>query len=226
MIGGQRKLAAPRFLFAMIEEFIGRLAQVRPGKDVFNQYDDTLEANVVRRRNLHLYLQQMRARNPAMLLVGEAPGYRGGRLTGVPFTSPHFLTRGIEALGLLGEAQGYQPVPEWPDIRREATATIVWQTMIELNIVPLMWNAFPFHPFRATRPRSNRSPRAKELRFGGQFLLFLLAMYSITTVTAVGQRAAHALNLLGIDHVVLRHPSHGGKARFVQGVKRLAATMR
>ena len=44
-----------------------------------------------RRENLKLYLEKMKKLNPSFLLLGEAPGYKGCRLTGIPFSSEKIL---------------------------------------------------------------------------------------------------------------------------------------
>ena len=49
--------------------------------------------NQLRRHNLTRYLSAMEQSRPTLLLVGEAPGYRGCRLTGIPFTSSHTLVQ-------------------------------------------------------------------------------------------------------------------------------------
>ena len=62
-----------------------------------NQYsrlEGDLRANAVRRRNLRLYLSELEAIGPRMLLIGEAPSYRGGRLTGIPFVSESLTLSG------------------------------------------------------------------------------------------------------------------------------------
>src|SRR5690554_6491486 len=82
---------------AAIDTFIMQLATAAPLPHVTNHYARvggdgvTSEANKARHANLRLYLRQMMTRRPSFLLVGEAPGYRGCRVTGVPFTNKHLL---------------------------------------------------------------------------------------------------------------------------------------
>src|SRR4029453_18222301 len=92
-----------------MEELIERLRRARIGA-TFNFYRDG-EGAAVPRERLLTYLQ---ARQEApLLLVGEAPGYHGARLSGIPFTSERQLT-------------GSGPA--------EATATIVHWVLAELEI--------------------------------------------------------------------------------------------
>jgi len=89
---------------------------------------------------------------PEVMLVGEAPGYHGCRFTGVPFTSEYILINGIGKDSIFGKDKGYMKTRESAITKREQTATIVWETMINHDFLPLMWNAFPFHPYKQGNP--------------------------------------------------------------------------
>ncbi|HEY9893691.1 MAG TPA: hypothetical protein V6D37_18225 [Candidatus Sericytochromatia bacterium] len=67
-----------------IKNFFAALASVQSSGNFCNQYSDQVNVNSIRRDNLYLYFQQMVKRHPQILLVGEAAGYQGCRLTGVP----------------------------------------------------------------------------------------------------------------------------------------------
>jgi uracil-DNA glycosylase family 4 len=155
----------------------------------FNQYAHGARAPVLRER-VARYLDE-RADAP-ILLVGEAPGYRGARVSGIPFTSERQLT-------------GAGPA--------EATATIVHRVLGELGLEDdvLLWNVVPTHP---GTPSSNRAPTRVEIEAGRSFLRELARG---RRVIAVG-RVAHGA--LGGDYV--RHPSRGGAELFRSGVGRLA----
>ena len=104
---------------------------------------------------------------------------------------------------------------------KEATATIVWSAILALEPLPLLWNAFPFHPHRPNLPCTNRRPTVPELEQGGYYLLRLLDLFPGMTVAAVGNSAEFSLKRLGIACVKLRHPSYGGKQAFVAGLNAL-----
>ena len=78
-----------------INALIDDLSQARLPADAFNQYAPRDENNAIRRANLRLYLRAMAMRQPTAIMVMEAPGYRGCRLTGVPVTSRKVLARGL-----------------------------------------------------------------------------------------------------------------------------------
>ncbi|HEY6151325.1 MAG TPA: uracil-DNA glycosylase [Gaiellaceae bacterium] len=170
-----------------MEELISRLADATIG-DTFNFYRDGHAAET-RRNRLLTYLRERET--APLLLVGEAAGYRGARVSGIPFTSERQLT-------------GSGPA--------EASATIVHRVLAELGLEEsvLLWNVVPTHPGTAT---SNRRPRAEEVAAG---LPFARELARERRVIAVGRLAEAVLE--GAPYV--RHPSHGGAAEFRAGLLR------
>jgi uracil-DNA glycosylase len=163
---------------------VEELAEAQIG-ETFNQY----AGSALRRARLADYLERREAAR--YLLVGEAAGYRGARVSGVPFTSER-------------QVSGAGPA--------EATATIVHRTLDELDLDDdvLLWNVVPTHPHRAGVPASNRRPTRAEVR---EAMSFLLELAAGRRTIAVG-RLAHSV--LGGCYV--RHPSHGGSAGFRAGL--------
>jgi uracil-DNA glycosylase len=164
--------------------FVRRLARARIGS-TFNFYRDGERAPLLRSR-LEAYLE---ARAGAgTLLVGEAPGYRGARVSGLAFTSERQLA-------------GSGPA--------EATATIVHTVLEALGVREevLLWNVVPTHPGTAT---ANRRPSRAEVAAGLEFVSLLAAGRRVVPVGRV------ALAALGGPY--LRHPSHGGAAEFRAGL--------
>jgi uracil-DNA glycosylase len=189
-----------------------------------NQYsriEGDLRGNAIRRRNLRLYLNELHDIGPQMLLIGEAPSYRGGRLTGIPFVSETVMLGGVGDI-ILGADRGYRKATSGTKLSTEASATMVWGTIRNIHPLPILWNAFPFHPFHPGEPDSNRIPTAGELAVGGRFIEALLQLLPVDMVVAVGNQASASLNRLGIDHDRVRHPSMGGKNAFVEGIERLS----
>ncbi len=88
-----------------IMDFVDRLASVQTGPGCTNFFDHSVPTNALRRQNLALYLQEMRERSPKVLLLGEAPGFRGMRITGVPFTNRTILEGPPTPLACSGRAR-------------------------------------------------------------------------------------------------------------------------
>lgn len=206
-----------------IDAFIAALAAAPVAEDAYNQYAHDDPHNAVRRENLRRYLQDMAARSPQVLLVGEAPGYQGCRRSGVPFTSDFILLKPPDGVPLFGEANGYRMAAEYDKPRKEPSATIVWQGIAEIGLLPLIFSAYPFHPHKKDKPLSNRAPRAAELEAGRAFLREIMALFQPETVIAVGNNAAKSLAVMDVEAVKVRHPSHGGKADFLAGFEAVAA---
>jgi uracil-DNA glycosylase len=164
--------------------FIERLAAARIGA-TYNFYRDGARAPVLRER-LARYLDDRAGAR--WLVVAEAPGYRGARVSGLPLTSERQLT-------------GSGPA--------EATATIVHRVLAELGVEEdvLLWNAVPTHP---GGERSNRPPTRAEVAAGLPFARELARGRRVVAVGRVAQAA------LGAPYV--RHPARGGAAAFRVGL--------
>jgi uracil-DNA glycosylase len=201
------------------DRFIAALARTKVSDRACNQYssiDGDLRGNAIRRRNLRRYLEEIEAIGSDTLLVGEAPSYRGGRLTGIPFVSERVMLDGIPG-------RGYRKATPGDTLSAEASATMVWATIREIDPLPMLWNAFPFHPFVRGNPRTNRMPDAAEIVIGQQFLRALIRMFAFSHVIAIGNHAEKSLARMNISHEKVRHPSQGGKRKFVAGMARLVS---
>jgi uracil-DNA glycosylase len=204
--------------------FINALATTVVSERACNQFsriEGDLRGNAIRRRNLRLYLEEIDALCPRTLLIGEAVSYRGGRLTGIAFVSEAVMLGGIDSL-ILGADRGYRKATAGPKLSTEASATMVWETIRDIEPLPMLWNAFPFHPFRPGNPQSNRAPTPAELAIGGRFIEWLLRLFPIEQVVAIGNHASASLTRLAIAHEKVRHPSQGGKQKFVAGMARVS----
>jgi uracil-DNA glycosylase len=135
-------------------------------------------------------------RNARIVLVGEAAGYRGARVSGIPFTSERQLT-------------GTGPA--------EATATIVHRVLVDLGLDDevLLWNIVPTHPHEPGRPHTNRRPTRGEVESSARFLEGVVRGRRVIAVGRVAE------SVFGGPSV--RHPSHGGAEEFRAG---LAALLR
>ena len=204
-----------------INSFIHQLSSEILPENCHNPYLSSTCNGRIRKENLRLYLQHMLELQPQMMLIGEAPGYRGCRLSGIPFVSPALLDEEEVTPGLFGKLRGFRTADEWPELRREASATIVWTYLRGVSRLPLLWNAFPFHPHHPNRPQSNRPPTRAELVWGRPFLHQLHNLFGRPQLIAVGKKAAHSLTIMDLPHHTVRHPSHGGKRAFIASLRAL-----
>jgi hypothetical protein len=210
-----------------IDRFVASLAGTEVSDRACNQFSrdaGDLQGNAVRRRNLRLYLGQMAEIAPSILLIGEAVSYRGGRLTGIAFVSESLMLSGVETRGgrLLGADRGYRKATPGPRLSTEASATMVWGTIREIEPLPLLWNAFPFHPFHPDDADSNRAPSAAELLIGERFIEGLMRLFAFEKIVAIGNHASLSLQRMDVEHTKVRHPSQGGKNLFVEGMARVS----
>lgn len=187
--------------------------------NVFNPWgqcceNDASQYSVVRRWSLLQTHFECEAR---YLLIGEAPGYRGCRYSGIPFTSEAQLMRGeIPGVGAMSR------LTKGPTPRGEASATVVWRTLKNLGIddQTVLWNAFPFHPHVEGVPLSNRAPTNKELIDAQDILAMVVDHFLPAKIIAVGSKASGTLSRLGYTHHLgVRHPSMGGARDFALGMR-------
>lgn len=201
-----------------IEKFINNISMYNTGELALNPYSKQNEYCEIAKHNLSIYLNQFKMNNNGCLMVGEAPGYNGCRLSGVPFTSEYTLMN--ENNSIVNQSLKYK-VTNPQKFQREASATIVWNVFNELCFYPLMWNAYPFHPHKSGNPKSNRKPVKDEILVGKKFIITLIELFSIHTVIAVGKVAGKSLNEMGIECEIIRHPANGGKNDFRAGLQKL-----
>ncbi|MGN6184113.1 MAG: uracil-DNA glycosylase [Thermoanaerobaculia bacterium] len=209
------------------DSLINELSTIELSDRATNQWsriEGDLRENAIRRRNLRLYLDELDAIGAKTLLIGEAVSYRGGRLTGIAFVSESVMLGGIQTRNghVLGADHGYRKATSGPRLSTEASATMVWSTIRDITPLPLLWNAFPFHPFHPGNPQSNRAPSSSELQIGQRFIERLMRLFAFEHVVAIGNHASASLQKMSIEHTKVRHPSQGGKNLFVAGMAALS----
>lgn len=187
--------------------------------NVFNPWSDRDPGTDMRDDAPRHRLQRLRQHldcRPRWILVGEASGYQGCHVSGIPFTSERLILEGrIPRVPATGRLSGR--TRPWS----EHSATTVWGTLHDLGVADrtILWNAFPWHPHQMGDRQSNRTPTPAERRAGLPVLESLLDAFPAATVFAVGRHAETSLRELGREAHYVRHPSMAGAATFRQTLR-------
>jgi uracil-DNA glycosylase len=199
----------------LITPLLSKLQAVPSSNVVFNPYHAAGP-----RQNLHAYLLALIAHPySGHLFVGEAPGHRGGAITGIPFTSERVLRSGNHTL-----LKSLLPSLTIGGNVTERSATIVWKQFAHRRSLPAFWNAFPFHPHPVGIANENRKPTKAEIESGASFLDAVVQILEPHTIVAVGAVAESVTTTAfpGIRHRTFPHPSYRGTAEFISGCALLA----
>ncbi len=186
---------------------------------LFNQYRDSdpvfdrSSGASIRRQNLKKYLESYSA-FPKVFLIGEAPGFHGCRFSGVPFTSEQQLVS-PNSLPFSGRQSSVGVAP-----RHERTADVFWQVMRPHFPEFLVWNIVPFHPHKSNDHMSNRNPSASEAKRFEGIIKTMASIIQPRIIIAIGKTAEHSLARWQLKYETIRHPSHGGSAKFALAIPR------
>ena len=141
--------------------------------------------------------------------MGEAIGYRGGRFSGIAFTSERLLARWGPPY-----APSSTRVAGWA----EPSSTIIHGALVDhgAELDAVLWNVVPAHPHRAGTPLSNRAPTVAEVAQGAPVLDAVIALLQPRTVVAVGRIAERLLGERA--GAAVRHPAQGGATACREGL--------
>ena len=201
-----------------IRLFIDKLSKEISTPELTNVYSPEISQSEVCRENLYNYLQRIRNNNSKVMLIGEAPGYHGCRLSGIAFTCEENFTEDIIP-EIMGKDLGYKIYPDGKP-EKEFSASTVWPKLKDWynthGSVPLLWNICPFHPHKKENIMSNRTPRKKEIERGIKYFLELVDIFEIRHIGCIGRKSFDTIKTMGLNTSLeyLRHPSCGGKTEF------------
>lgn len=201
-------------------DFIGELVRYK-FENVFNPYNDVCSAHdssaspKVRQQNLLRVLQGVEDEVDT-IWIGRDFGYRGGRRTGLALTDELHLPLYAHCF----KVEGLQKATRSP-VMAERTATEVWKLLRRIPRQPFLWNVFPFHPFEAESPMSNRCHSAAEYRACTTILQNLLGWLKPKRVIAIGLDAQHSLRDMRVKFIGVRHPSYGGQVEFATAISQV-----
>jgi hypothetical protein len=184
---------------------------VNPYRESFPELDGPAAARR-RRDNLEAYLERVGV--PGLVLLGEALGFRGGRFSGIAFTSERQLAGPAGRLLPWAGRPPFQATSRNPDLWLEPSGSVVWDALGGDARGVLLWNAFPWHPYAAHGPLSNRTPERRLVAANLDVLEALLSELGNARILAVGRTAQAALAALGVEAPALRHPAYGGAGLF------------
>ena len=205
-----------------------------PWSEFDTRYDIGQEAPLIRSANLRRYLE-LRA-EAHYLFIAEALGYQGGHFSGIAITSERIILGNhpdVEQKSVLGE-WNYQRTSDanskflnnTQKLKgfNEPTDTVVWNALNRHGLASfdvILWNIFPFHPYKGDNLLTNRTPSTPELDIGIEYARMLLELRPGMQIVAIGQKAATTLARYGVECVAVPHPSMGGANRFKAAVAHL-----
>lgn len=204
-----------------LSRFFELLDAVPAADDAETLYSTSRAGGDLRRRNLVRYLGLVGTERPEMILVGEAPGWRGATNTGISFMSVRELDARPGLITQSPDGDGFES-PVAPTAPWEASSRVVWAALEGWRgPLPLFWPIFPHHPFVPGQPLTNRTPRPAEIRDGTPVALELARTFGVRRIVAVGRKAQGALAANGVEAEAVRHPAQGGAALFTQQLRAL-----
>ncbi len=204
------------------------------GENVFNPWRDTDadyevdRAVSIRQEQLRDYLA-LRIGRAKILLIAEACGYQGGHFSGIAMTCERMLLnqhpKVTSRMILCCEGTRTSRMDS-PFITKaaqkekgfnEPTDSVVWSACLEAGLAPdefLLWNIFPFHPYKKGNLLTNRTPTDEELAIGLTYTKELLSLTGPLPLFAIGRKSEVTLTKAGFSVTGLRHPANGGAGIF------------
>lgn len=191
-------------------------------ENTFNPYRDICpihdapDAVHTRKNNLLNCIEAALNAQADTIWIARDLGYRGGRRTGIPLTDEAHLDFAEDMFG----GVSLDRATEGP-ILAERTATVTWKLLSDIGKPVMLWNIFPLHPHAENSPMTNRCHKKNERLATWPFLLALIDMLNPKQLVAIGRDAGLALSTLDVPVSMVRHPSYGGQAEFIDGIQKI-----
>ena len=205
----------------LINIFINELSNRESDKLVNNQFQNDQQKN-----NLFHYLKFMKENEATTLFLGEASGYNGCRHTGIAFTSGNILYRNV-LFEDLRDKLNIKGIEKY----NEKSSNIVYEFLNrhpKIFFESVIFNIFPFHPFKENKTESNRKPTKEESLEGQEYLMKLLEIFKFKKIIAIGNVAYDSLVSFSKNHDLseiqiekVRHPSYGGRDDFIYQLRQI-----
>jgi len=217
----------------LVNKFINDLKQYsspevyNPWSDFDGVYDIGQNAPDIRCVHLEKHLR-LRLNKARVIFVAEALGFQGGHFSGIAMTSERMLLDNhpkVSSSAIIGCVGQRTSNPRHDSLKKickeeghnEPTATIVWASILENCKSPfevVLWNIFPFHPYKGQDTMTNRTPSAEEQLLGIEHFQNLHNIFYNTEVVAIGAKSDVTLAQYKIKHYSVRHPANGGANDF------------
>jgi len=205
-----------------------------PWADYDELHDIGVEAPVIRAANLKRYLELRQGAK--YLFIAEGLGYQGGHFSGIAMTSerillgrhnsvnPEFVLDKWEYRRTSNPESVYLNKKQQAEGFNEPTATVMWNALAAHNLSMfdvILWNIFPFHPYKKEGLLTNRTPDREELDSGIVYAKMLLELVPGMKIIAIGQKSFNTLAAYGVPCAGVPHPSMGGANRFKAAIAEL-----
>jgi hypothetical protein len=86
-----------------------------------------------------------------------------------------------------------------------------------MNVFPILWNAYPFHP------HGNSTPRSADLKVGQTYFQGLVEIFDGFPIVTAGKTAQGLLDRIGMEHVSVPYPNNAQQSRFRERMDLLIA---
>jgi uracil-DNA glycosylase len=183
------------------------------------EYFDVPESCKVRKKNLENYFEYFSKFDAVDLWIGRDLGYKGGRRTGIPFTSENNISNLNSKLGLNLKIESNSKV-----ISSEVSANTIWEIFNNLSNNIIFWNIYPYHPHEKGNQLSNRKFNREEEAFGLKILEALIHTLNIKRIICIGNDSYKSLKKIKIENILIisvRHPSYGGVNTFKEQISKI-----